>query len=451
MITLKGLEGAKKFVYERGSFAVSEQVSDTIMHRIKDLFGRAMTPYEAVANIIQEIRVQGDEAVRKFSYLIDGVSLDTAEVSISELKAARDLVSRDLVDALEFSAQRVHDFASTALPRSWYNADTGLGEMVVPIDFVGMYVPGGTAAYPSTLIMTALTAKAAGVKKLLMCTPPRKDGKVLPVIAAAAHVAGVDQVFSVGGAQAIAAMAFGTASMPRVDKICGPGNIFVTLAKQQLYGKVGIDGIYGPTETVVVADDSTDPRFVAADLIAQAEHDLLATPILVTTSPALIDRVASEMERQICTMQRKEIIKASLEGQGTNILVKDLEEAIEVANLIAPEHLCLMFEGPSVWLDKVRNAGTVFVGEGTPEATGDYVAGPSHTIPTQGSARFSSYLGVDQFLKKVPVVSLSVEEVERIAPAASTIARAEGLTAHASAIEMRITNTDLKSEREKSL
>ena len=227
--------------------------------------------------------------------------------------------------------------------------------------------------------------------------------------------------------------------------------MFVTLAKQQLYGKVGIDGIYGPTETVVVADDSTDPRFVAADLIAQAEHDLLATPILVTTSPALIDRVASEMERQICTMQRKEIIKASLEGQGTNILVKDLEEAIEVANLIAPEHLCLMFEGPSVWLDKVRNAGTVFVGEGTPEATGDYVAGPSHTIPTQGSARFSSYLGVDQFLKKVPVVSLSVEEVERIAPAASTIARAEGLTAHASAIEMRITNTDLKSEREKSL
>ena len=434
---LRGIEEARSFVQERGGFATSAEVPHEVAQRIQAIAGRAMTPAELVGYIIQEVRLRGDEAVRDLSSRIDGVKLEALEVSQADLQAAREAAPGELITALEFAAQRVREFAVAALPKGWQDSDTGLGEMVVPIERVGLYVPGGTAAYPSTVIMTAVTARVAGVQDLLMCTPPRKDGGVSPAIAAAAHIAGVDRVFSIGGAQAIAAMAFGTASLPRVDKVCGPGNIFVTLAKQQLYGQVGIDGLYGPTETVAVADDSTDPRLCAADLLAQAEHDLLATPILVTTSERLSQRVEEELQRQLHDLERREIATASLEGQGTTILVRDMEEAIEVANLIAPEHLCLMVGEPWRWLGKVRNAGTVFVGEGTPEATGDYVAGPSHTIPTQGTARFSSYLGVDQFLKKVPVVGLAPDVVRRLAPAAITIARAEGLTGHARAIELR--------------
>ena len=438
---LQGLEEARRFVQGRGDFATSAEIPQEVAQRIRAIVGRAMSPAELVAHIIQEVRLRGDEAVRDLSSRIDGVKLEALEVSQADLLAAREAAPGELMTALKFAAQRVREFAVAALPKSWHDSDTGLGEMVVPIERVGLYVPGGTAAYPSSVIMTAVTARAAGVQDLLMSTPPRKDGGVSPAIAAAAHIAGVDRVFSIGGAQAIAAMAFGTASVPQVDKVCGPGNIFVTLAKQQLYGQVGIDGLYGPTETVAVADDSTDPRLCAADLLAQAEHDLLATPILVTTSERLSRRVDEEMQRQSQSLERREIVTASLEGQGTTILVRDMEEAIEVANLIAPEHLCLMVQEPWKWLDRVRNAGTVFVGEGTPEATGDYVAGPSHTIPTQGTARFSSYLGVDQFLKKVPVVALAPDVVQRLAPAATTIARAEGLTGHARAIELRTETT----------
>lgn len=437
MKKLDGMQDARRFVQARDTFAQHEVIPQEIADRIKSIVGHSMTPAELVEHIIEMVRLSGDEAVRDFSTRIDGVALENLEISKADLKAARDAAPRDLQAALEQAALRVHEFAASATPRSWQDADSGLGELVIPMDLVGLYVPGGTAAYPSTVIMTAVTARAAGVRNLLLCTPPRKDATVLPAIAAAAHIAGVDRVFTIGGVQAIAAMAFGTASVPSVDKICGPGNIFVTLAKKQLYGRVGIDGIYGPTETVAVADDSTDPRLCAADLLAQAEHDILATPILITTSDRLRRRVEEEMERQLLSLERREIVMASLERQGTAILVQDMEEAIDVANLIAPEHLCLMISEPWKWVGRVRNAGTVFVGEGTPEASGDYVAGPSHTIPTQGTARFSSYLGVDHFLKKVPVVALSPDMVRSLSPAAVTIARAEGLTAHARAIELR--------------
>lgn len=270
-----------------------------------------------------------------------------------------------------------------------------------------------------------------------MCSPASDGDRLAPAVAAAAHIAGVDRVFRIGGAQAIAAMAYGTASVPRVDKVCGPGNVFVTLAKQQLYGQVGIDGLFGPTETVAVADDSTDPRLCAADLLAQAEHDSLASPVLITSSERLRQQVEEELKRQVQGLERRNIIQDSLEGQGTVVLVGNMDEALEVANLFAPEHLCLMVREPWIWMSKVRNAGTVFMGELSPEVMGDYVAGPSHTIPTQGTARFDSYLGVNQFLKRIPVVALDPDLVRRLAPTAAIIARAEGFTAHANAADLR--------------
>ncbi len=438
MKRLRGIEEVRRFVAERSSLAAADDVPQAVAQRIEALFGRPMTPSELVAHILREVRLRGDEAIRELSSRIDGFQLEEMEVSEEELRAAREQVSTKLFVALELAAQRVHDFASAALAKTWHDFDTGLGELVVPMDRVGLYVPGGTAAYPSTVIMTAVTARAAGVRELIMCTPPRQESGVEPAVAAAAHIARVDRVFRVGGAQAIAAMAYGTASVPAVDMVCGPGNIFVTLAKQQLYGQVGIDGLYGPTETAAVADDSTDPRLCAADLLAQAEHDLLATPVLVTISEQVGNRVEEEIERQLAGQERREIMMASLEGQGTTVLVKDLEEAIEVANLFAPEHLCLMVKEPWLWIGRVRNAGTVFMGERSPEVMGDYVAGPSHTIPTQGTARFSSYLGAHQFLKRIPVVALDPDLVRRLAPAAATIARAEGFTGHARAAELRV-------------
>ena len=418
MRIVRGMEEARRFVAARSALTASKELAQPA----QELSGSTMSPADLVAHILQEVRLRGDEAVREFSSRFDGVELEELEISRAEIVGARDRVPAELLAALELAAQRVRKFAEAALSKTWHDFDTGLGELVVPIERVGLYVPGGTAAYPSTVIMTAVTARVAGVKELVMCSPARNGDGLNPAVAAAAHIAEVDRVFRIGGAQAIAAMAYGTASVPRVDKVCGPGNIFVTLAKQQLYGQVGIDGLFGPTETVAVADDSTDPRLCAADLLAQAEHDSLATPVLITTSERLSQQVEEEMKRQMQGLERRDIIQV----------------ALEVANLFAPEHLCLMVREPWLWTGKVRNAGTVFMGELSPEVMGDYVAGPSHTIPTQGTARFASYLGVDQFLKRIPVVALDPDLVRRLAPTASTIARAEGFTAHARAAELRM-------------
>ena len=436
MRVLRGIEEARHLLTTR-SLSMPHEVPEEVSRRIQEIFGHPMASEEVVTHILQEVRLRGDDAVREFSASIDGVHQEKVEVTGTELLSAREEAPGELVAALELAAQRVYDFATAALPKTWHDFNTGLGELVIPLERVGLYAPGGTAAYPSTVIMMAMTAKAAGVKELLLCTPARDGSRVSPAVAAAAHIAKVDQVFRIGGAQAIAAMAYGTASVPRVDKVCGPGSIFVTMAKQRLYGQVGIDGLFGPSETVVVADESTDPRLCAADLLAQAEHDLLATPVLVTPSESLSHRVEKELARQAESLERREIALASLKGQGTTVLVADIEEALEVANLFAPEHLCLMVREPWLWLGKVHHAGMVFMGELSPEVMADYVAGPSHTIPTQGTARFSSYLGVDQFLKHVPVVALDPDVVRQLVPSVATIARAEGFTGHARAAELR--------------
>jgi len=285
--------------------------------------------------------------------------------------------------------------------------------------------------------MVVGVARAAGVKEIILCTPSRGDIRPNNAILAAAQIAGVDRVFRIGGAQAIAAMAYGTESVPPVDKVCGPGNVFVTLAKQQLFGQVGIDGVFGPTETVVVADQWADPRLCAADLLAQAEHDLMASPILIATSEKLSKEVQAEITRQARSLERRDIALAALENQGAVVLVDTLDEALKAANLFAPEHMNLLVRDPWKWVAKVRHAGAVFVGEQSAEVLGDYVAGPSHTLPTHGTARFASYLGADQFVKRIPVVALDDETVRKLAPVASVIARSEGFTAHAAAADMR--------------
>ncbi|MEE8443579.1 MAG: histidinol dehydrogenase [Dehalococcoidia bacterium] len=434
---LRGLREAREHLAARGTPGM-ETLPEEVARRTEAIFGQGATAQSAVSYILREVRERGDAAVRELTRRIEAVELEELEVPKAGVLQAVEGIPKDLRAALELAAGRVADFAKASLPRTWHDAGTGLGELVVPLERIGAYAPGGLAAYPSTVIMTAVIARAAGVREVLLCTPAREGVNPDTTVLAAAHIAGVDRVFRIGGAQAIAAMAYGTESVPRVDKVCGPGNIFVTLAKQQLFGQVGIDGLFGPTETVVLADDSADPRLCAADLLAQAEHDSMARPVLVTPSEALADRVSEEIKRQLQEMERRDIAGAALNGQGAVVLVGDMEEAMDVANLFAPEHLCLMVREPWRWVGKVRHAGGLFLGEHSPEVMGDYVAGPSHTIPTQGTARFASYLGADQFIKRIPVVALEADVVRRLAPAAASIARAEGLTGHARAAEMRM-------------
>ena len=439
MRTIRGLEAARDFAVGRRTSIddIPEDLAQEVARRSLQIFGEPLTVRETVSRVIEEVRTGGDKAVRDLTRRIDGVTFSELEVPASALDRALESVPHELRAALELAAGRVADFANASLPVTWHDSETGLGEMIVPLERVGIYAPGGTAAYPSTVIMTGVVARTAGVKELVLCTPAMDGTNPNETVMAAARIAGIDRVFLIGGAQGIAAMAFGTESVPRVDKICGPGSIFVTMAKQQLFGQVGIDGIYGPTETVVIADDDADPRLCAADLLAQAEHDVIASPVLVTTSETLLRQVGDELARQIETLDRRDIAQSSLDGQGAMILVESVEEALEVANLIAPEHLCLMVREPRRWLGNVRNAGAVFVGEHSAEVMGDYVAGPNHTLPTHSSARYASYLGVDQFVKRVPVVALDEATVRRLAPAAAAIARAEGFTGHAAAADLR--------------
>jgi len=343
-----------------------------------------------------------------------------------------------LRQSLELAAERIRTFH---LLQKEHSAKSflvnGLGQKVTPVARVGIYVPGGTASYPSTVLMTAIPAKVAGVKQIIIATPPGKSGKISAVVLAAAHLAGVDTIYRAGGAQAIAAMAFGTQSIPKVDKICGPGNIFVVLAKELAFGYVGIDGLAGPTETVILADETANPAICAADLLAQAEHDVMASAILVATSLKLADAVNKQVEKQLARLERATIAAKSISQHGGIVVVKSLQDGIDLINSFAPEHVSLMVKSPARWVKKIENAGCIFVGEASAEAFGDYAAGPSHVLPTGGSARFSSALGISEFLKVTGVVKLSKSTARRLAQATIEIAEAEGLTAHAEAARAR--------------
>lgn len=402
-------------------------------------FGAELSPDEVVRRIIRDVREDGDNAVRYYNSKVDGAQADELRVSAADIRAAYDEVDQEFVEALKFAADRVRRYHEQQMRGSVFDFNqNGLGQMTRAIQRVGLYIPGTRAPLPSTVLMCAVPARVAGVDEVYMTSPVLPDGSIPPVKLVAADIAGVDGVFRAGGAQGIAAFAYGTESIPRVDKICGPGGLFVTIAKKQVFGDVGIDAIYGPTETVVIADESADPEMVAADLLAQAEHDALASPILLTPSHYLADEVARAIERQLGTMERAKIARASLENRGGCILVNDIDHAIELANEYAPEHLCLLVERPLAYAPKVRNAGGLFLGESSPEAIGDYTAGPSHTMPTGGSARWSSPLSVNDFLKITSVVNIPEEMTEELARYASVLARAEGLTGHARAVERRI-------------
>jgi histidinol dehydrogenase len=411
---------------------------EAALERTRQAFGEGVTPEQSVVRILDDVRREGDAAVRRYASLLDGAELTSFRVDQEELDAARKGVSGELVHALKLAARRVKEFHQATLPRNWLDLEQGLGELVRPLERVGLYTPGGTAAYPSTVLMTAIPARVAGVKEVILTTPRRGDQPLNPAVLVAAEIAGVDAVYQVGGVPAIAAMAFGTESIPKVDKICGPGNVFVAYAKRLVQGQVDIDGIFGPTETIVIADKTARPAFCAADLIAQAEHDPLATAILVTNSENLVREVEAELDCQLASLARGDMARSALERQGRVVLLDTLEEALSLANRIAPEHLCLMVADPWAWAGRVKNAGGLFLGEFSPEVMGDYIAGPSHVMPTGGTARFSSALSVHQFLRTMPVVGLSRENFSKLGPSAVEIAHAEGLTGHSGAIEIRM-------------
>ena len=388
---------------------------------------------DIVTGIIQDVRRRGDEALLEYTKKFDKAELTNLQVTEEEFQEALSSFDPRLKQVLQRAASNISKFHSRQKRNSFIlNEDDGIvmGQKVIPIDRVGLYVPGGTAAYPSTVLMDTLPARIAGVKEIVMVTPPNAQGKVNPAILAAARIAGVDKIFKVGGAQAIAALAYGTDSIPKVDKIVGPGNAFVAEAKRQVYGQVSIDMIAGPSEILIVSDGKTDPRHVAADLLSQAEHDKLASAVLVTDSMELAKAVQAELEIQIPKLERAEIARVSIDNNGKIIVADNLNKAIEIANEIAPEHLELCVDQPFDYLSKVRHAGSVFMGRNCPEALGDYLAGPNHTLPTSGTARFSSPLSVDDFVKKMQYTYFTRDALANVADDVAYFARAEGLTGH---------------------
>ncbi|MBQ7715381.1 MAG: histidinol dehydrogenase [Clostridia bacterium] len=397
-----------------------------------------------VSDIIAEVRARGDAALYDFTERFDGVKLTSLEVTRGEIDEAIASVNPDFIRILERAAENIRKFHSAQKRNSFIiNDEPGvvMGQKVMPIERAGLYVPGGTASYPSTVLMDSIPAKIAGCPLVVMVTPPGKDGKVAPAILAAASVAGVDRIYKVGGAQAIAALAYGTETVPKVDKIVGPGNAFVAEAKRQVYGTVSIDMIAGPSEILIVADGATDPRHAAADLLSQAEHDRNASAVLVTDSETLAYAVRDELEVQIPKLERCEIARASIDNNGKIIVAPDLAQVIDIANEIAPEHLELCVDDPFALLDLVKNAGSVFMGRNCPEALGDYLAGPNHTLPTSGTARFSSPLSVDDFVKKTQYTYFTREALANAARDVAEFARAEGLTAHAKSALIRTEET----------
>lgn len=411
---------------------------ESVLARTHEVFGEGVTPEQSVVRMLRDVRQEGDAAVRRYARALDGVDLDTIRVDPAQIAAASAQISKEVKQALQLAADRVREFHRAVMPRDFIDAERGLGQLIRPLDRVGLYAPGGTAAYPSTVLMTAIPARVAGVGEIILTTPRQGDQPLNPAVLAAAEIAGVDAVYQIGGVPAIGAMAYGTESVPKVDKICGPGNVFVAYAKKLVQGDVGIDGVFGPTETIVIADENADPVFCAADLIGQAEHDPLATAILITNSSGLVKRVEDELDRQLLSRSRRELAMGALERQGRAVLVDTIDQAVDLANRIAPEHLCLMLQDPWKWAKRVKHAGGLFLGEYSPEVMGDYIAGPSHVMPTGGTARFSSALGVHQFLRTMPVVDLSPADFQRLGSAAVQIAQTEGLDGHAGAVQVRL-------------
>ncbi len=416
----------------------SPTLPTAVQQSIDDLWDGPTTAYEHVRRILQAVQEEGDAAVRRFSQLFDGSSYDAIEVSPDEIAEAFAQVSQDEHDAITFAVERVRRYHTTQMqhaPTSFRERGTGM--VVRPLRRAGIYMAGTDAALPSSVIHTAVPAVVAGVDEVYGVTAVRADGSVNPLKLVAARLAGVRTVYKASGAQALGALAFGTETIPRVDKIFGPGGIFVTIAKQQLFGRVGIDALYGPTETLVLADDTASPDLAAADLLAQAEHDVLATPVLIALSRGMAEAVAVAVEDQLGTLERGAIARAAIERGGA-IVAANLDQAIELAEEFAPEHLCLLIEDAEAVVPRIRSAGGIFVGESSPEVLGDYTAGPSHVMPTGGSARFASPLSVLDFLKVTSVIALNEEDLGRLGPYAARLARAEGLTAHAQSIERRI-------------
>lgn len=434
------LDAARQTILKRSSLrdvAVPPRIQDSLAA----LFGEPVSPAEAVGRIIASVRQQGDAALFDWNKRIDGVTLDALPVPRDAITAALNRTPDDVVAALITASERIRAFHEKQPVTGWIDASAegSLGQLVRPVDSVGVYVAGGTAPLPSSLLMSVIPAQVAGVERIVVVTPPgRPDGAVPDVILAAAAICGVYDVIRVGGAQAVAALAYGTESVPRVAKIVGPGNLFVTLAKQQVYGDVGIDGLPGPTETMVIADQDADPALAAADLLAQAEHDVLASALLVTPSRALAEKVAVEIGRQMEMLSRAEIIAQSLANRSGAVIVADMAQAFAVANDYAAEHLCLLVNDPWQWIGQVRNAGGIFLGEGSFEVLGDYVAGPSHVMPTGGTARFASPLNVLDFVKITSLIGLDRAAAAELSKAAAILANAEALTAHAAAAAARL-------------
>ena len=415
----------------------SETAKETVFSRVVPEVDVTGAVKEIIANVVKG----GDQALLEYCTRFDGANLTSLAVTAEEIDAAMTQVSPELIRILEKAAANIRKFHQAQVRQGFElkEADgTMVGQKIIPMDRVGIYVPGGTAAYPSTVLMDSIPAKIAGCGQIVMVTPPGKDGKVNPAILAAAKVAGVDKIFKVGGAQAVAALAYGTESVPRVDKIVGPGNAYVAEAKRQVFGQVAIDMIAGPSEILVVADATANPAYVAADLLSQAEHDKLASAVLVTDSMELAKAVQQQIELQLQTLEREVIARASIDNNGKIIVAEDLEAVIDIANTIAPEHLELCVEDPFAYLPKIRHAGSVFMGKYCPEALGDYLAGPNHTLPTSGTARFSSPLSVDDFVKKTQYIYYTPEALKAVARDVDYFAKTEGLTAHARSAMIRL-------------
>lgn len=409
-----------------------------------EIFARSVPKTDVagtVAEIIKNVRENGDEALFEYCEKFDKAQLSSFAVTKEEIDEALSLVEPEFLEILEKAAKNIRKFHSRQVRNSFIiNDEDGIviGQKIIPVDRAGLYVPGGTAAYPSTVLMDAIPAKIAGCREVVMVTPPTKDGKVNPVILAAAYVAGIDRIFKVGGAQAIAALAYGTQSIPKVDKIVGPGNAFVAEAKKQVFGVVSIDMIAGPSEILIVADGKSNPSYIAADLLSQAEHDKMASAVLVTDSAELARNVSTELEKQIPLLERREIARESIDVNGKIIVADTLDAAIEIANEIAPEHLELCVDNPFDKLDSIRHAGSIFMGRNCPEALGDYFAGPNHTLPTSGTAKFSSPLSVDDFIKKTQYTYYTKDALKKVAFDVAAFAKKEGLTAHAKSAVIRV-------------
>lgn len=437
MKKVRGFNKAK-WLLRRENFWESFVTPPGLKTRIKQVFGEELSVQEVVNRILNDVRGKGDKALLEYTEKLDGVRLGFLEVDKQEITAAYELVDKEVIAALKLAANRIRDFHVACGRKAGLIAiDRYLKQQNRPLQKVGLYVPGGNAAYPSSVLMMAIPARVAGVEEIVVVSPAGKGGRIPAPTLVAADIVRVDRIFKLGGAQAIAALAFGTESVPRVDKICGPGNIFVTLAKKMVYGVVDIDGLEGPSEIVIVADEKADPTLCAADLLAQAEHDTLAVVVLITTSAEVADRVEKEIETQLGKLKRYSTARAAID-RGMIVLVDNLGQAVELVNVFAPEHLSIMTSNALALARRIYNAGCIFVGKNSPVVLGDYVAGPSHVLPTGGNARFSSPLGVADFLKVTNIVALDKLTMRKLGQAAMLIAEAEGLDAHARAVEIRL-------------